>query len=231
MRDKHTTSGLISWLVRVGAAGYRHPTITRLMCRSGCDAPRDRPIARWSSFGTFQFLLSWRPIVPNMDPQDLWTSRPVSFLLWCRLFFWVSSQLFQHKYLECCGQNSNPLHLKQPWHHPFKNRKFPTYLDLLSYHNQMLVFWNGVLQSWRKRWSHWRVLPKLDISEFINESLLCISSVYCLRESFKQMGHALPHVMSPFDSVRSVVDEKIWRQQIEEDSSSEDRESVLPALE
>ncbi len=45
------------------------------------------------------------------------------------------------------------------------------------------------------------------------------------------MGHALPCVMSPFDSVRSVVDEKIRHQQIEEDSSSEDGESVLPTLE
>ncbi|KAK0421608.1 hypothetical protein EV421DRAFT_1971308 [Armillaria borealis] len=51
------------------------------------------------------------------------------------------------------------------------------------------------------------------------------------QESFKQMGRVLPRVMSPFDSVRSVVDEKIRRQQIEEDSSSEDGESVLPTLE
>ena len=45
------------------------------------------------------------------------------------------------------------------------------------------------------------------------------------------MGHALPHIMSPFDSVQSVIDEKVRRQQIEDESFSEDKDSVLPTLE
>lgn len=45
------------------------------------------------------------------------------------------------------------------------------------------------------------------------------------------MGRALPRIMSPFDSVRTVVDEKVRRRQIEEDSSSEDEDPVLHTLE